>query len=96
MSIFVELKRRNVIRVAIAYLVTSWLVAQVAELAFDSFGTPDWVMKTLLFLLAIGLPFALLFAWAFELTPEGIKREKDVDRSASITPRTSSCTESLN
>ncbi len=88
MSIFTELRRRNVIRVAIAYLVTAWLVAQVAELALESFGTPDWVMKTLLFMLAIGLPFALIFAWAFELTPEGIKREKDVDRSQSITQET--------
>jgi TolB-like protein/tetratricopeptide (TPR) repeat protein len=88
MSIFTELRRRNVIRVAIAYLVTAWLVAQVAELALESFGTPDWVMKTLLFMLAIGLPFVLIFAWAFELTPEGIKREKDVDRSQSITQET--------
>jgi TolB-like protein len=88
MSIFAELRRRNVFRVAIAYLVTAWLVAQVAQLAFESFGTPDWVMKTLIFLLAIGLPFAVIFAWAFELTPEGIKREKDVDRSQSITPQT--------
>ena len=61
MSLFSELKRRNVFRVGIAYLVTAWLVAQVAELAFDSFGAPDWVMKTLIFLMAIGLPFALIF-----------------------------------
>jgi TolB-like protein/Flp pilus assembly protein TadD len=88
MSVFSELKRRNVFRVGIAYFVTAWLVAQVAELAFDSFGAPDWVMKSLIFLMAIGLPFALIFAWAFELTPEGIKREKDVDRSQSITQQT--------
>ena len=55
---------------------------------FESFGTPDWVMKTVLVLMAIGLLFALFFAWAFELTPEGIKREKEVDRSQSITPQT--------
>ena len=88
MSVFSELKRRNVFRVGIAYLVTAWLVAQVAELAFDSFGAPDWVMKSLIFLMAMGLPFALIFAWAFELTPEGIRREKDVDRSQSITQHT--------
>ena len=88
MSIFSELKRRNVFRVAIAYSVTAWLVAQVAELAFDSFGTPEWVMKTLLFVLATGLIFAVIFAWAYEMTPEGIKREKDVDRSKSITDQT--------
>lgn len=88
MSIFSELRRRNVFRVAVAYVVTAWLVAQVAELALESFGTPDWVIKTILFVLAIGLPIALIFAWAFELTPEGVKREKDVDRSQSITHET--------
>ena len=60
----------------------------VVELAADSFGAPDWVMKMLITVLALGLPFAAFFAWAFELTPEGIKREKDVDRSQSITPVT--------
>jgi len=88
MSFVDELKRRNVIRVAIAYAIIAWLIAQVTELAFDSFGTPDWAIKTVLFLLIIGFPLALLFAWAFELTPDGLKREKDVDRSESITPRT--------
>ncbi len=88
MSFFSELSRRNVFRVAIAYSVVAWLVAQVAELALDSFGTPDWVMKTILLVLVLGLPLAILFAWAFELTPEGIKREKDVDRSQSITQTT--------
>jgi TolB-like protein len=88
MSFISELRRRNVFRVAIAYTVTGWLVAQVAELALDSFEAPDWVMKTILLVLVLGLPFAVLFAWAFELTPEGLKREKDVDRSASITQQT--------
>ena len=88
MSLVTELRRRNVFRVAIAYVVVAWLVAQVAELALDSFGSPDWVMKTLLLFLALGLPFAIIFAWAFELTPEGVKREKDVDRSQSITNQT--------
>ena len=88
MSLFSELQRRNVFRVALAYSVVAWLVAQVAELAFDSFGTPDWAMKTLLFVLVMGLPIAVIFAWAFEMTPEGLKREKDVDRSNSITDQT--------
>jgi TolB-like protein len=88
MSFFSELSRRNVFRVAIAYSVVAWLVAQIAELALDSFGTPDWVMKTILLVLVLGLPIAILFAWAFELTPEGIKLEKDVDRSQSITQTT--------
>ena len=88
MSFIEELKRRNVIRVAIAYAIVAWLIAQVAELALDSFAAPDWVIKTILLLLVIGFPVALLLAWAFELTPEGLKREKDVDRSASITQQT--------
>jgi adenylate cyclase len=88
LSFFNELKRRNVFKVGIAYVVVAWLVAQVLQLVFESFGTPDWVMKTVLVLLATGLPFALFFAWAFEMTPEGLKRESDVDRSQSITPQT--------
>jgi TolB-like protein/Flp pilus assembly protein TadD len=88
LSFFNELKRRNVFRVGIAYIVVAWLVAQVLQLVFESFGTPDWVMKTVLVLLATGMPFALFFAWAFEMTPEGLKRESEVDRSQSITPQT--------
>jgi len=88
MSLLGELTRRNVFRVAVAYSIVAWLIAQVTELTLDSFGTPEWVMKTVLLLLAIGLPIAIIFAWAFELTPDGVKREKDVDRSASITQKT--------
>lgn len=90
MSFFNELKRRNVFRVGIAYLVVAWLVAQVLQLVFESFGTPDWAIKSALVLLAAGFPFALFFAWAFEMTPEGLKREVDVDRSQSITSHTGS------
>ncbi len=88
MSLFNELKRRNVFKVGVAYVVVAWLVAQVLQLIFESFGTPDWVMKTVLVLLAAGLPFVLFFAWAFEMTPEGLKRESEVDRSQSITSQT--------
>ena len=88
MSFFEELKRRNVIRVGMAYVVVAWLIAQVADLALDSFNAPEWVVQTILTVLALGLPLALFFAWAFELTPEGIKKEKDIDRSESITPKT--------
>ena len=88
MSFFNELKRRNVFKVGIAYVVVAWLVAQVLQLIFESFGTPDWVMKTVLVLLATGAPFAIFFAWAFEMTPEGLKRESEVDRSQSITHET--------
>ncbi len=87
-NLIAELRRRNVFRVATAYIIVAWLLAQVAELALDSFGAPTWVIKTILLLLILGLPVAIVFAWAFELTPEGIKREKDVDRSESITGQT--------
>jgi len=83
MSFIEELKRRNVVRVGIAYGITAWLIAQVAELALDSFAAPDWVIKTVLFLLIIGFPLALLLAWAYELTPEGIKPEREVVRPES-------------
>ena len=86
MSLFNELKRRNVIRVGIAYLVVAWLLVQVLQLVFESFGTPDWAIKTLLVLLATGFPFALFFAWAFEMTPEGLERERDVQLSGNFVP----------
>ena len=90
MSIFNELKRRNVFKVGIAYVIVAWLVAQVLQLVFESFGTPDWAIKSVLVLLATGLPFALFFAWAFELTPDGLMREQDVDRSQPVAPQTGS------
>ena len=88
MSLFEELKRRNVVRVGFAYVVIGWVIAQIAEFAFENFGAPDWVLKTIVVVLLLGLPIALFFAWAFELTPDGVKREKDVDRSQSITSTT--------
>jgi len=88
MSFFAELKRRNVVRVGIAYGVIGWFLAQIAEFAFENFDAPPWVLKSFVVLLLLGLPIALFFAWAFELTPDGVKREKDVDRSTSITPTT--------
>jgi len=87
-SFFEELKRRNVFRVGLAYVITAWILAQVADLALDNFGAPQWVMQSLLVLLLLGFPLALIFAWAFEKTPEGIVLEKHVDRSRSITPVT--------
>ena len=74
MSLFAELKRRNVFKVAAVYIVTAWVVLQIADVILPHIGTPEWVFRVLLLLLAIGLPFALIFAWAFELTPDGIKR----------------------
>ena len=76
------------VRVGIAYVVIGWVLAQLAEFAFENFGAPDWALKSFVVVLLLGLPLALFFAWAFEMTPEGIKREKEVDRSQSITRRT--------
>jgi TolB-like protein/Tfp pilus assembly protein PilF len=83
-----ELQRRNVIRVGIAYLVAAWVLLQIADLVLENIGTPDWVMQSFMLVLALGFVPVILFAWAFELTPEGIKLEKDVDRSGSITRQT--------
>ena len=85
---FDELKRRNVVRVAIAYVIFCWLVIQIAEALLPGFGAPDWVFKTLVLFLAIGFPLALLFAWAFELTPDGIRKTRDVSLAVSVTAST--------
>jgi adenylate cyclase len=88
MSLFAELKRRNVIRMAGLYLVGAWLIAQVAETILPAFEVPNWVMRMILVLLALGFVPALVFAWIFELTPAGIKRDAEIDRAASIAPQT--------
>jgi len=85
MSFIRELKRRNVIRVGIAYAVASWLLIEVSATTFPMLRLPEWTATFVVVLLLIGLPLALIFAWAYELTPEGLKKEKDVDRSSSIT-----------
>ena len=89
MSFFNELKRRNVIKVGIAYIIMAWLVMQVADVILNNIVAPGWVFHVLLLFLAVGFPFAIFFAWAFELTPDGLKREHQVDRSQSITHKTS-------
>ncbi len=73
MSFIDELKRRNVFRVGIAYVIVAWLLLQVADVVLPTFRTPEWVMQAFTFLLILGFPLALIFAWAFELTPEGLK-----------------------
>ena len=88
MSFIEELKRRNVIRVSIAYVVVAWLVSQVAEFAIETFGAPDWVLKIFVVFLMLGFPVVAVFAWAFEMTPQGIKLEREVDRSQSIVGHT--------
>jgi len=88
MSFINELKRRNVFRVSIGYIITAWLLLQVVDLVLENVNAPDWVMQVFMLALAIGFPLAVFFAWAFEMTPEGVKRESQVDRSQSITPNT--------
>jgi TolB-like protein/Flp pilus assembly protein TadD len=88
-NFFAELKRRNVYKVAIAYAVVAWLLMQVASQIFPFFEIPNWAVRLVVLLLVIGFPVAVILAWAFELTPEGIKRAEDVDASKSITRKAS-------
>ena len=85
MNLFQELKHRNVFRVAAAYAVGSWLLAQIADLVLDSTDAPEWIMQVLLLMLAFGFVIALIISWAYEITPDGVKRESDVVRDDSIT-----------
>ncbi len=87
-SFFVELRRRNVIRVGIAYGIVGWVLTEIASVIFEAFAFPSWGIQLFISFIVLGFPMALIFAWAFEVTPEGLKREKDVDRSQSITSRT--------
>ncbi len=80
-SVWGELKRRNVVRVAIAYAVVAWLLLQVADVVLGNIEAPAWLFQAILLVLVIGFPVALIFAWAFELTPEGIKLDKKADRA---------------
>jgi hypothetical protein len=80
-NFFEELKRRSVYKVAIAYAVIAWLLIQIATQVFPFFDIPNWAVRLVVLLLVIGLPIALVLAWAFELTPEGIKRTEDVTLS---------------
>ena len=85
MTIFKELQRRNVFRVAVAYTIGAWFLAQIADLVLNNIGAPDWVIKALFLLLGLGFVVALIISWAYEITPEGVKRERDVVRDESIT-----------
>lgn len=87
-SFIAELKKRNVLRVGAAYLVVGWLILQFVDVVFPMFGLDEALGRPILILLLIGLPITLILAWVFELTPEGIKKEKDVDRSQSVTEQT--------
>jgi TolB-like protein/Tfp pilus assembly protein PilF len=87
-SFFAELQRRNVYKVAIAYGVVAWLLMQIATQVFPFLEIPNWTVRLVIMLLALGFPIALVLAWAFELTPEGIKRTEEVDLSKSIRRKT--------
>src|SRR5881409_799100 len=79
---FGELKRRNVYKVAVAYAIVGWLLVQIATQVFPFFEIPNWAVRLIVLAIVIGFPIALVLAWAFELTPEGIKRTEDVDLPA--------------
>ena len=87
-SFFGELKRRNVIRMVALYVIVSWLTLQIAQLLFDTLELPPEWLRLVLALLVLVFPLVVIFSWIYELTPEGVKREKDIDRSQSITPQT--------
>jgi len=87
-NFFAELKRRNVYKVAVAYLVVSWLLIQAGSIFFPAFDAPAWVMRTFIIVVIFGFPVALIFSWAFEITPEGIKLESEIEPNKSIARRT--------
>src|SRR5881227_145384 len=78
-KLFAELKRRNVYKVAIAYAVVAWLLLQAASILFPTFEAPPWTMKVFVAAIVLGFPIAVIIAWAFELTPEGLKRTESAD-----------------
>ena len=88
MSVLKELNRRNVFRVALLYVVAVWLVLQIADVLFAQVGIPAWTFRFIFALLIICFPLVLIFSWVFELTPQGIKREQEIEAQASITTQT--------
>ncbi|MGA7966669.1 MAG: hypothetical protein WCB49_12450, partial [Gammaproteobacteria bacterium] len=81
-SFFAELKRRHVWRVAIAYAVTAWLLLQLAAIVLPTFSAPHWVLKVLIGVFLLFFPIAIIVAWAFEVTPEGVRRTEPVESEA--------------
>ena len=88
MTFFQELRRRNVFRVAIAYLLGAWVLLQIVDFVLDAISAPNWIVQVFILAAAIGLPVVAIFSWVFEMTPEGVKRESEIDRSQSISPVT--------
>ena len=86
-NFFGELKRRNVYKIGVAYAVVGWLLIQVGTQVFPFFEVPDWGIRLIVLLIAAGFPIALILAWAFELTPEGIKRTEDADLVTPVVSR---------
>ena len=88
MKFFEELKRRNVIKATIAYIVVAWVLLQVISIVLPNFGAPAWVFKTLMFVIVIGFPIWIIFSWVYEVTPEGLKKTADISNHESITATT--------
>ncbi len=88
MTFLEELKRRNVVKVAVLYVIATWLLLQVADVGVSLLGLPESIGKVIFLILALGFPLALIFSWVYEMTPEGLKKEKDIDRTQSIAPDT--------
>src|SRR5947208_10032537 len=83
-NFFAELRRRNVYKVAVAYAVVAWLTIQAASIFLPAFNAPQWAMQIVILILVVGFPIALAFSWAFEITPEGIKLESEIEPNKSI------------
>ena len=86
-SLYNELKRRNVFRVAAAYALVAWILIEAGSVLLPTFGAPEWFFKVYVMLVFAGFVVSLIFAWVFEITPDGVKLEKDVDRGHSAPPR---------
>src|SRR6056300_1941719 len=88
MNFFTELKRRNVFRMGIAYVVVAWVLLQAIDFGLDIISAPNWVMQVFFLAAVVGLPLVLIFSWVFEMTPEGIKLESQIDHNESVTHST--------
>ena len=88
MSLFAELRRRNIFRVALLYAAAAWLILEIGSLCVDYANLPEWIYRFTFAMLIIGFPLALVLSWIYEITPEGLKREFEVDLSDSITTKT--------
>lgn len=86
-NLFTELKRRNVLRVGAAYLVGGWILIQIADALFPALNLPDWTTRFVAGLVVLGFPVALILAWAFEVTPGGVKRDSDVADAVRVSGR---------